>query len=167
MFLGEAGMSTVQTDIQINHTQCDVDGQLRWIQNRGAASSCELDQHTQHNATAELHSVGEFTHVSVSDDWNPISFFKFLISSLYFPNSVAINRVQRPDLQNRIYQLFLNETPLTERFARAYGNDMIPPRYAGAQWRGYCYHRRLHAVPIVNDGQFGPHARTITAQFYR
>lgn len=93
-----------------------------------------------------------------------------MFSSIFVVRSLAINRVQRPELpQNRFFQLFLNETPLTERFARTYPNDAIPPRFSGATWRAYCYHRRLHAIPI-NGGTFGghgPHVRAITAQFYR
>lgn len=83
-----------------------------------------------------------------------------------FDFSVAINRVPLQDAsQNRIYQLFLNESPLTERFARLYSNDAIPPRYTGVTWRAYCYYRRLYAMPFTNT--WGNHVRNITAQFFR
>lgn len=79
---------------------------------------------------------------------------------------VAINGIPLQDAsRNRIFQLFLNESPQTERFSRLYANDAIPPRYAGGPWRTYCYYRRLYAMPIPNA--LGSYARTITAQFYR
>lgn len=72
----------------------------------------------------------------------------------------------RPELaaHNRIYQLFLQESPSTERFARMYAADPIPSRNSGVSWREYVYRRRLYAMPL-ND--ISGQTRIVTADFYR
>lgn len=65
---------------------------------------------------------------------------------------------------NRFYQLFLNESPLTERFAREFSGDTIPSRSSGAIWRSYVYQRALYAMPLVDVTGRG---RDISARFYR
>lgn len=59
-------MSAVQTDIQIDHTQCDIDGQLRRIQSGRTTAPRELDQLDEQFATVGFHFVGRSAHVSVS-----------------------------------------------------------------------------------------------------
>lgn len=65
---------------------------------------------------------------------------------------------------SRIFNLFLHESPLTERFARMYPQDNIPPRQSGTPWRSYVYQRKLYAMPLSDINE---RRRIITAEFYR
>lgn len=66
--------------------------------------------------------------------------------------------------RRRLYQLFRQDSPLVQRFADTYPNEVYPNRISGAQWREYIYNRRLYAEPL-NDlsGAY----REISAEFYR
>lgn len=65
---------------------------------------------------------------------------------------------------SRVYSLFMHESPLTERFARTYPDDNIPPRHSGTPWRSYVYRRHLYAMPLTDITE---RRRIITAEFYR
>lgn len=65
---------------------------------------------------------------------------------------------------SRVYQLFLNNNVLVERFARENANDIIPNRSNGPAWRAYVYQRDLYALPLHDvNGR----SRDISARFYR
>lgn len=56
-----------------------------------------------------------------------------------------------PQISDRIYQLFLQTTPATVRFANEFSGDQIPLRSQAQAWRRYIYHRKLYAVPLTDD----------------
>lgn len=66
--------------------------------------------------------------------------------------------------RRRLYQLFRHESPLVQRFAQTYPDEVYPTRISGTQWRQYIYTRRLYAEPL-ND--LSGQSRNITAEFYR
>lgn len=69
--------------------------------------------------------------------------------------------------RRRLFQLLRHETPespLVQRFAQTYPDEIYPTRISGTQWRSYIYNRRLYAEPL-ND--LSGHSRDISATFYR
>ena len=74
------------------------------------------------------------------------------------------SRSPLPTNNRRIYQLFLNMSPLTDRFAREFATDIIPSRGSGTIWRAYVYQRRLYAIPLRD---ITGRTRDISARFYR
>lgn len=66
--------------------------------------------------------------------------------------------------RRRLYQLFRHNSPLIQRFAQTYPDEIYPTRISGTQWRQYIYNRRLYAEPLNDiNGQ----SRDISAEFYR
>lgn len=75
------------------------------------------------------------------------------------------NYTQSSEIHSRrLFQLFQNDSPLVQRFAQTYPNEVYPNRINGAQWREYIYNRRLYAEPL-ND--LSGASRDISAEFYR
>lgn len=66
-------------------------------------------------------------------------------------------------VRRRLNHLFRQDSPLVQRFAQIYPDEVYPNR-SGTQWREYIYNRRLYADPL-NDIN-GQH-RIISAEFYR
>lgn len=66
--------------------------------------------------------------------------------------------------RRRLYQLFRHDSPLVQRFAQTYPDEIYPNRISGTQWRQYIYNRRLYAEPL-ND--LSGQSRDISAEFYR
>lgn len=83
-----------------------------------------------------------------------------------------LNRMVRPDhlirnqdsTRRRLYQLFRQDSPLVQRFAQTYPDEVYPNRVSGTQWRQYIYNRRLYAEPLTD---LGGQSRNISAEFYR
>lgn len=68
------------------------------------------------------------------------------------------------ETRRRLYQLFRHDSPLIQRFAQTYPDEIYPARFNGIQWRQYIYNRRLYAEPL-ND--LSGQSRDISAEFYR
>lgn len=116
--------------------------------------------------------VDGFIFITRKRKSNDYYFYLTMIIFLFFCVcfEYICNRMHRPDhlarsdsARRRLYQLFRQDSPLVQRFAQTYPDEVYPNR-SGTQWRQYIYNRRLYAEPL-ND--LSGQSRNISAEFYR
>ncbi|XP_031627664.1 E3 ubiquitin-protein ligase Topors-like isoform X2 [Contarinia nasturtii] len=93
-----------------------------------------------------------------------------LLFSASLPTTYQMHRPEHllrgaDDSRRRLFQLFRHDdSPLIQRFAQTYPDEVYPARFSGIQWRQYIYTRRLYAEPLT---ELNGATRDISAEFYR
>ncbi|KAG4073475.1 hypothetical protein HA402_000699 [Bradysia odoriphaga] len=157
---------------------------LEWSKIKAECPLCKQGFKSIIHNVKSMDKYEEYKVDNYRTNWASIAnqFEQFLLATSFPPFRSRVHRQRVPETYtlpnadrtststnlsgsiSRVYQLFLNNNVLVERFARENANDIIPNRSNGPAWRAYVYQRDLYALPLLDvNGR----SRDISARFYR